>query len=61
VVLGPAIPREWGGGSVGGLRVRGGGSVEFGWDGEGVVKWAKCVGVKRRVVNVEGRVLCEIR
>jgi alpha-L-fucosidase 2 len=61
LVLGPAIPREWDGGSVGGLRVRGGGSVEFGWDGEGVVKWAKCVGVKRRVVNVEGRVLCEIR
>jgi alpha-L-fucosidase 2 len=58
VVLGPAIPREWGGGSVEGLRVRGGGSVEFGWDAEGVVQWAKCVGVKRRVINLEGSVLC---
>ncbi|KAI4717936.1 glycoside hydrolase family 95 protein [Aureobasidium sp. EXF-10727] len=58
VVLGPAIPREWAGGSVRGLKVRGGGSVEFGWDGEGVVQWARCEGVERKVVNLAGRVLC---
>jgi alpha-L-fucosidase 2 len=58
VILGPAIPREWGGGSVEGLRIRGGGNVEFGWDGKGVVQSARCVGVKRKVVNVRGRVLC---
>jgi alpha-L-fucosidase 2 len=58
VVLGPAIPREWGGGNVAGLRIRGGGSIGFGWDGKGVVQWAKCVGVKRKVVNMNGMVLC---
>ncbi|KAG9858985.1 glycoside hydrolase family 95 protein, partial [Aureobasidium melanogenum] len=58
VVLGPAVPREWAGGSVKGLRIRGGGSVEFAWDGEGVVQWAKCTDVKRKVVNLEGTVLC---
>lgn len=37
VVLGPAIPESWGGGSVKGLRLRGGGIVDFGWDDEGLV------------------------
>ncbi|KAK1142665.1 hypothetical protein N8T08_007470 [Aspergillus melleus] len=37
VVLGPAIPRAWGGGSVKGLRLRGGGRVGFSWDEKGVV------------------------
>ncbi|PNS18714.1 hypothetical protein CAC42_5253 [Sphaceloma murrayae] len=59
VVLGPAIPREWGGGRVKGLRLRGGGMVDFGWDGEGVVR---DVSVKEgwervRLVNVKGDVL----
>lgn len=58
VVLGPAVPREWAGGSVRGLRIRGGGSCDFGWDERGVVQGAKCKGVRRRVVNVEGKVLC---
>ncbi|KAI4729985.1 glycoside hydrolase family 95 protein [Aureobasidium sp. EXF-10728] len=58
VILGPAVPKEWAGGSVNGLRVRGGGSVEFGWDGEGVVQWARCEGVERKVINLAGRVLC---
>ncbi|THW82682.1 glycoside hydrolase family 95 protein [Aureobasidium pullulans] len=58
VVLGPAVPREWAGGSVRGLRIRGGGSCDFGWDERGVVQGAKCRGVRRRVVNVEGKVLC---
>jgi alpha-L-fucosidase 2 len=58
VVLGPAIPGSWGGGSVRGLRVRGGGRVDFGWDGDGVVSWAKVEGGSgRRIVNREGKVL----
>ena len=41
VVLGPAIPPAWGGGSVRGLKLRGGGSVDFGWHMDGMVTWAK--------------------
>ncbi|KAL9050795.1 MAG: hypothetical protein Q9162_006416 [Coniocarpon cinnabarinum] len=56
VVLGPAIPRGWAGGSVRGLRVRGGGSVDFGWDEDGVVTSAKVSGTGSGVemVNVKG-------
>ncbi|KAF2226811.1 Six-hairpin glycosidase-like protein, partial [Elsinoe ampelina] len=60
VMLGPAIPGQWGGGSVRGFRLRGGGVVDFGWDGEGVVDRVE---VKRegrervRLVNVRGEVL----
>lgn len=58
VVLGPAIPESWGGGSVRGLRVRGGGVVDFGWDGRGLVRWAEVVGGGGRVfVNMDGMVL----
>lgn len=39
VLLGPAIPSSWGGGSVYGVQLRGGGSVDFlmgcGWGGSG--------------------------
>ncbi|GFF22350.1 probable alpha-fucosidase A [Aspergillus udagawae] len=38
VLLGPAIPARWGGGSVTGLRLRGGGKVDFRWDDDGVVR-----------------------
>jgi alpha-L-fucosidase 2 len=37
VVLGPAIPTSWAGGKVKGLRIRGGGSVDFKWDDQGLV------------------------
>jgi alpha-L-fucosidase 2 len=37
VLLGPAIPTAWGGGSVKNVRLRGGGSVSFGWDSQGTV------------------------
>lgn len=58
VVLGPAIPGSWGNGSVRGLRLRGGGVVDFGWDGDGVVTWARVEGGSgRRVVNKKGAVL----
>lgn len=37
ILLGPAIPSAWGGGSVEGIRLRGGGSVDFKWDNNGKV------------------------
>lgn len=59
VVLGPAIPREWAGGEVEGVRLRGGGLVDFQWDDEGVVKSAKLHGRTRplRMVNGKGAVV----
>jgi alpha-L-fucosidase 2 len=58
VVLGPAIPGTWGNGSVKGLRVRGGGVVDFGWDGKGLVTWASVRGGSgRTIVNKDGTVL----
>jgi alpha-L-fucosidase 2 len=41
VVLGPAIPEAWGRGNVTGMRLRGDGRVDFGWDGNGLVNWFK--------------------
>ncbi|GJC78151.1 alpha-fucosidase A [Colletotrichum liriopes] len=66
VVLGPAIPARWGGGSVKGLRIRGGGVIDFSWDGEGivgeaaVVSGSKAGGGKVQLVNVRGKVLGEV-
>ncbi|KAF2138264.1 glycoside hydrolase family 95 protein [Aplosporella prunicola CBS 121167] len=62
VVLGPAIPGRWAGGSVRGLRLRGGGSVAFTWDAEGVVTEARVEGRSKRltVVNKRGDVLVEV-
>ncbi|KAF2634401.1 alpha-fucosidase [Massarina eburnea CBS 473.64] len=62
VVLGPAIPEAWGGGSVQGLRLRGGGVVDFGWDGKGLVTTAKVSGRSTlvRIVNREGDRLVEV-
>jgi alpha-L-fucosidase 2 len=62
VVLGPAIPASWAGGSVKGLRLRGGGSVDFGWDAEGLVTTAKIRDRRApvRVVDKHDKVLAEI-
>lgn len=59
VVLGPAIPAAWGGGSVRGLRTRGGGSVDFSWDENGMVTKARLSGSQQpvRIVNKDGKVL----
>lgn len=61
VVLGPAIPAQWGGGSVKGLRLRGGGSVDFDWNGDGLVTRAS---LKARespllIVDKNGKVLVD--
>jgi len=62
VVLGPAIPSAWGDGSVRGLRLRGGGSVDFGWDGSGLVTRANLTaggGGGVTLVNKDGEVLVQ--
>ncbi|KAG9257237.1 alpha-L-fucosidase, partial [Emericellopsis atlantica] len=63
VVLGPAIPASWKGGSVKGLRVRGAGTVDFSWDDEGVVDKASVEGLKSKVrfVNVKGEVVVKVK
>lgn len=57
VVLGPAIPRAWGGGSVEGLRVRGGVVVDFAWDADGLVERKRVVSgdaTGLKFINVRG-------
>ncbi|KAH8816788.1 glycosyl hydrolase family 65, N-terminal domain-containing protein [Xylogone sp. PMI_703] len=62
VVLGPAIPAAWGGGSVKGLRVRGGGIVDFKWDGNGVVTSASLINRESPllIINRNGQVLVDV-
>ncbi|KAI8625528.1 glycoside hydrolase family 95 protein [Xylariaceae sp. FL1651] len=65
VVLGPAIPATWGNGSVSGLRIRGGGSVNFKWDDSGIATEATpTTSTKSRskivFLNVRGETLAEI-
>lgn len=60
VVLGPAIPAAWGGGSVQGLRIRGGSVVNFAWDSQGIVTQNEVVSGNAtgvRFVNVDGQEL----
>jgi alpha-L-fucosidase 2 len=59
VILGPAIPSAWGGGSVKGLKLRGGGSVSFKWDGKGKVTEATLDGRSQPLVvyDRDGHVL----
>lgn len=60
VVLGPAIPSAWGGGSVTGVRIRGGVVVDFEWDEEGLVTSKTVVSGETadvNFVNVQGNVL----
>jgi alpha-L-fucosidase 2 len=56
VVLGPAIPASWAGGSVKGMRLRGGGVLDFTWDDQGMVNSAKLVDRETplRLVNKDG-------
>jgi alpha-L-fucosidase 2 len=56
VVLGPAIPASWAGGSVKGMRLRGGGVLDFTWDDQGMVNSAKLVSRETplRLVNKDG-------
>ncbi|KAI1176086.1 Six-hairpin glycosidase-like protein [Nemania sp. FL0916] len=65
VVLGPAIPAAWGPGSVAGLRIRGGVSVDFEWDENGVVTKATPTSTARSrskavFVNIQGDSLAGI-
>ena len=61
VILGPAIPTQWGSGSVSGLRIRGGGVVNFSWDESGTVTSAQLSGRNTRIpvhiVDKNGKIL----
>jgi alpha-L-fucosidase 2 len=61
VILGPAIPPQWGSGSVSGLRIRGGGTVNFSWDQNGLVTTATLSGrdtsILVQIVNKNGQLL----
>lgn len=63
VLLGPAIPSQWGSGSVSGLRIRGGGIVDFSWDQSGTVTKAQLRGrdasIPFHIVNKNGEILVE--
>lgn len=62
IVLGPAIPAAWVGGSVTGLTLRGGGTVDFTWDDQGIVTKAevKNRSASLRIVNKGGDLLAKI-
>lgn len=62
VLVGPSIPGEWKGGNVQGLRLRGGGEMDFTWSDAGIVEK---VTVKNRhsplvVVNKLGKVVARV-
>lgn len=61
VILGPAIPAAWAGGKVKGLRLRGGGSVDFSWDKNGLVDQAELHDrdTPLKIVNRNGDIVAE--
>ena len=56
LVLGPAIPKAWSPGSLKGLKIRGGGTLDFSWDGNGKVT-SVGGGSRRKLVDREGSLL----
>lgn len=62
VVLGPAIPAAWGPGSVTGLRLRGGGYVNFSWNAAGLATTATLVNRTKsiKVLANNGNVLASV-
>jgi alpha-L-fucosidase 2 len=65
VILGPAIPTQWAPGSVSGLRIRGGGVVDFSWDQNGTVTSAHLTARNTRIpvhiVNKNGEILASYK
>jgi alpha-L-fucosidase 2 len=61
VVLGPAIPRRWGPGKIGGLRVRGGTVLNMTWNSRGVVDKVTIThkGESCRFYSKEGKLIGE--
>ncbi|KAF1915747.1 glycoside hydrolase family 95 protein-like protein [Ampelomyces quisqualis] len=62
VILGPAIPAAWANGKARGLRLRGGGTVDFLWNQQGLVTHAQVQNrsVPIRLVDKNGLVLAEV-
>lgn len=62
VTVGPAIPKEWAGGSVRGLRLRGGGYLDFGWTDDGLVEKVTITGRSApiKIVNKKGTVIAQV-
>jgi alpha-L-fucosidase 2 len=62
VILGSAIPVAWSGGKIKGLRLRGGGSVDFELDEQDVATHAQLYGRSTPVCHVDrnGKLLTEV-
>jgi alpha-L-fucosidase 2 len=62
VVWGPAIPEAWAGGKMKGLRLRGGGSVDFECDKQGVATNAQLHGRSTpvRLIDRNGKLLTKV-
>lgn len=62
VTVGPSIPKAWAGGSVRGLRLRGGGQLDFGWTDDGLVEKVTITGrtAPIKIVNKKGTVIAQV-